>query len=724
MDFRGAVSSLPTDLTDYQNGDVVIDSGTGKEYVLSGGVWEELGNSDAALEAVEALSRTVNSNKTNIDKNTNAINALEAKHIEKEFTVDSEGWYRIASTNSHPINNFSTILQLHAGSKQSGRYNVSIVAISGSYNEKPDITPLVFTQNNWRPIDKIRVVRGGSHYLLEIHANLAVTIKISTVINIGLSYYNPYKIDENVENYSVCVVQDITNDIGRLQATVESQGDSIDALEKYAKSNHIGKTYEVETAGWYRIAKTKDSVKSYNNLVQLYADSTSNSDETVALFATSGSFTSSVYGNIPEITAINSSRFNVRPVNKIRIQYPESYLGNCAYLEIYAAKPVKITVSTLINMGWSFYDEIEAVDENLDTDYNSVVQSLNDIHEHIKKTYEVSGVGWYRIAELSGGTYNNLVQLYAKAKEGGYTNVSLFATSGSRTPSRYGNIPEITTIISSHYHARPVNQIRIQYANDPEISQHSYLEIYVTKPAEIKISTIVNMGWSFYDEIEAVDENLDTDYNSVVQSLNINNKYEHPIYTARTNGLYKFSVDTTGHVNDATKVTKNDITALGIAATEDLSSAVTELKELITGSVQYLGTVASVDELKTTAGKGDFYRVSNEGFELPSGLLTSETETAHVGDILIAKTNNPAKNAYGWDIIHTEVDSNTWVKNTSSADGYVTKGSGQSKKVWATDSAGAPAWRSIEELTGHKFEIVDELPSEIDENTIYFVKEG
>ena len=140
---------------------------------------------------------------------------------------------------------------------------------------------------------------------------------------------------------------------------------------------------------------------------------------------------------------------------------------------------------------------------------------------HIEKTYAVETKGWYRIAALSGSTYNNLVQLYAKAKNG-YTNVSLFATSGSHTPSRYGNIPEITPIISSHYHARPVNQIRIQYVNvnGSGISQHSYLEIYATKQAEIKISTLVNMGWSFYDEIEAVTTALPTDYAAVVQSLN------------------------------------------------------------------------------------------------------------------------------------------------------------------------------------------------------------
>ena len=44
------------------------------------------------------------------------------------------------------------------------------------------------------------------------------------------------------------------------------------------------------------------------------------------------------------------------------------------------------------------------------------------------------------------------------------------------------------------------------------------------------------------------------------------NAYTHPTYTNRSKGLYKFSVDETGHVNSVTDVSKDDITALGIPA--------------------------------------------------------------------------------------------------------------------------------------------------------------
>ena len=47
------------------------------------------------------------------------------------------------------------------------------------------------------------------------------------------------------------------------------------------------------------------------------------------------------------------------------------------------------------------------------------------------------------------------------------------------------------------------------------------------------------------------------------------NRYTHPSYTARSSGLYKITVDSTGHVSNVSAVTKNDITALGITG-EDI----------------------------------------------------------------------------------------------------------------------------------------------------------
>lgn len=107
--------------------------------------------------------------------------------------------------------------------------------------------------------------------------------------------------------------------------------------------------------------------------------------------------------------------------------------------------------------------------------------------------------------------------------------------------------------------------------------------------------------------------------------------------------------------------------------------------KMATGAVEYKGTVSALTGLSTTAGKGDFYRVSTQ--------FTFGSETAHVGDILLATKDNPTQNVTDWDLIHTEVDSNTWVANSSTADGYVAKTNGAANKVWKTNASGVPSWQ-------------------------------
>lgn len=110
----------------------------------------------------------------------------------------------------------------------------------------------------------------------------------------------------------------------------------------------------------------------------------------------------------------------------------------------------------------------------------------------------------------------------------------------------------------------------------------------------------------------------------------------------------------------------------------------TYVDEKVTGSVQYLGTVASATELAALNpdSAGDFCRVS------------TAFGSYHAGDLLLCKTVKSGDTAATWDVIHGEIDKNTWTANSASADGYVTKGSGQAYKVWKTDANGNPAWRA------------------------------
>jgi len=75
-------------------------------------------------------------------------------------------------------------------------------------------------------------------------------------------------------------------------------------------------------------------------------------------------------------------------------------------------------------------------------------------------------------------------------------------------------------------------------------------------------------------------------------------KYTHPAYTAQASGLYKITVDATGHVSAVTAVTKADITALGIPSTNTTYSAVTE-------SANGLATSAMLTKLNAISDSAD-----------------------------------------------------------------------------------------------------------------------
>lgn len=112
-----------------------------------------------------------------------------------------------------------------------------------------------------------------------------------------------------------------------------------------------------------------------------------------------------------------------------------------------------------------------------------------------------------------------------------------------------------------------------------------------------------------------------------------------------------------------------------------------EVDEKIVGAVQYKGTVSSLTELNalTPDSPGDFCRVS-KGF-------TYNTQTLHPGDLLLCETIKSGDTAATWSVIHGEIDKYTWVANSKTADGYVTKGENHPNQVWKTDAKGNPGWK-------------------------------
>lgn len=97
--------------------------------------------------------------------------------------------------------------------------------------------------------------------------------------------------------------------------------------------------------------------------------------------------------------------------------------------------------------------------------------------------------------------------------------------------------------------------------------------------------------------------------------------YTHPSYTAKSSGLYKVTVDGTGHVSATTTVAKSDITALGIPAQDTTYSAAGSSLGLVKsgGDVSISGGVITVND---NSHNHTFANISltsdNYGTSLPS----------------------------------------------------------------------------------------------------------
>lgn len=75
--------------------------------------------------------------------------------------------------------------------------------------------------------------------------------------------------------------------------------------------------------------------------------------------------------------------------------------------------------------------------------------------------------------------------------------------------------------------------------------------------------------------------------------------YTHPTYTSKKSGLYKITVDGTGHVSATTAVSKSDITALGIPAQDTTYSTATQSDNGLMSS----GDKTKLDGIETGANK-------------------------------------------------------------------------------------------------------------------------
>ena len=181
------------------------------------------------------------------------------------------------------------------------------------------------------------------------------------------------------------------------------------------------------------------------------------------------------------------------------------------------------------------------------------------------------------------------------------------------------------------------------------------------------------------------------------------NKYTHPSYTARSSGLYKITVDTSGHVSAVTAVTKADITALGIpgqdtnttygvatTSTNGLMSASdkSKLNGIASGANNYSHPTSSGNKHIPSGGSsGQILRWSADGTAVwgPDNNTTYGVATTSANGLMSASDK-------------TKLDgiasgANKYVHPTTAGNKHIPAG-GSSGQILKWSAAGTAAWGS------------------------------
>ena len=146
-----------------------------------------------------------------------------------------------------------------------------------------------------------------------------------------------------------------------------------------------------------------------------------------------------------------------------------------------------------------------------------------------------------------------------------YVNTNDSRLSDSRTPKshNHGNLQnngivkvngtaQASKNVCTDANGYITTENKNNHTHSQYLTEHQSLENYVQKETGKGLSSN-DFTNSEKEKLEGIEENA--------------NNYTHPSYTPKSSGLYKVTVDNTGHVSDATAVAKADITALGIPST-------------------------------------------------------------------------------------------------------------------------------------------------------------
>ena len=235
---------------------------------------------------------------------------------------------------------------------------------------------------------------------------------------------------------------------------------------------------------------------------------------------------------------------------------------------------------------------------------------------------------------------NKTVNITVPTKVSALTNDSGFQTSTQVNTA-------ITTAISKTGHAsfKKVDAVPAASAAEENIlylvmnSTTNHYDIYAKVGTEVVLLDDTTVDLSGYVQ-KVSGKGLSTnDYTTAEKDkLAGLSNYTHPAYTAKSSGLYKITVDATGHVSAAAAVAKADITALGIPSTNTTYSAMQGATASAAGTTGLVPAPAAGKQASFLRGDGTWVVPTNTTYSpataSANGLMSSADKSKLDGMVI------------------------------------------------------------------------------------------
>lgn len=217
-------------------------------------------------------------------------------------------------------------------------------------------------------------------------------------------------------------------------------------------------------------------------------------------------------------------------------------------------------------------EALKALAQRVKQETDATKESVTALSERVDEIVSAGGepnvIETVKVNGVAQGVSDKAVDITVPTKISDLNNDSQFQTNAQVAQA-------IKTAIAATGHASFEKVDAVPGAEEAEDnvlylvmnSKTKHYDIYAKVENEVVLLDDTTVDLTNY--VEKVDgKGLSTnDYtNEDKEKLAGLNNYTHPAYTAQASGLYKVTVDATGHVSAVAAVTKADITGLGIPA--------------------------------------------------------------------------------------------------------------------------------------------------------------